>query len=97
MNNNEEENKSMPDAKTEPQAPTKKREKNPSYHVLRLDEGGWNLLTHSAAIAATNRKAAIVAATKSEAKKDGEFLVLPEAEYKPIKRAIETQTVDKFE
>jgi hypothetical protein len=28
---------------------------------------------------------------------NGEFLVLPEKEYKPIKRAIQTQTVDRFE
>lgn len=83
----------MPDAKTETPVPVaKKREKKASYHVLRQDEGGWNPLTKTP-IQAASRKAAIVEVTKEA----GTFLVLPEAEYKPIKRAIKQVEIDTFE
>lgn len=98
MNNDNEENGSMPEVKTETPHPVpRKREKKASYVVLRLAEDGhWKALTKTP-IPAVSRRAALVESTKAEEEKGGTFLVLPEAEYKPIKRKVEIQTVDKFE
>lgn len=86
----------MPGTMTEPKAPApKKREKKASYHVLRQDEGGWNLLTKTP-IQTVSRRAAIVEATKAEKEKGGTFLVLPEKEYNPIKRVVKQVEIDEF-
>ena len=86
----------MTDVKTEPNAPApKRREKKASYHVLRQGDGGWNLLTETP-IQAVSRRAAIVEAAKGEKEKGGTFLVLPEKEYSPIKRAVKQVEIDEF-
>jgi hypothetical protein len=69
------------------------RVKAPSYTVFRFtgEENTLELLQQG--VHATSRKEAIKALTKG----GGLFLVIPDKEYQPITRKVETQTVDIFE
>lgn len=79
-----------------------KRTKDPSYVVLvekigtdPSDPRRWALLTPEP-IKAPSRKAAILAAASKD-ETDGTYAVIPEKDWKPIRRASRQVTIDEFE
>lgn len=81
---------------------TAKRPKDPSYVVLVEKIGTspdeprrWHLLTPTP-IKAPSRKAAIIAAASKD-ETDGTYAVIPEKDWKPVRRVSRQVAVDEFE